>query len=136
MKLILATIIGSIVNFLMGGLFYMFLLADTLMKHMGQIYRPDYDFKMWAVGAGCFVGSLLLAIIYPRGYKGGSPMGEGLKFGLLMGLFAGLPTTFFMWASYKIGYIGAIADGIATIAIVTVTGLVIALVYGRGSSKA
>ena len=113
----------------------MFLFTNILMKNMGQIYRSDSDFKMWAVVVGCFTGSLFLSIIYPRGYKGGSPMSEGLKFGILMGFFAGVPTVFFNWASYKIGYMGAIADGIATIVIVALTCLTIALVYGRSDKK-
>ena len=77
MKLILAAILGGLVIFLGGWLLY------------GIIYMNLYGGTqpiLWRIAVGCFSQALFMAIIYPHGYKGGSPLMEGLKFGLWIGL--------------------------------------------------
>ena len=44
------------------------------------------------VALGFLVLALLMALVYPKGYKGGSPKLEGLRFGVIVGLIAESPT--------------------------------------------
>ena len=42
--------------------------------------------KMWTFAVGSLLRAFFLALIYPKGYKGDSPAGEGFKFGFYIGL--------------------------------------------------
>jgi len=41
---------------------------------------------MWAIGLAYLMVGIIMAYMYPKGYEGGSPVGEGLKFGAIIGL--------------------------------------------------
>lgn len=131
MKLILGTIVGGVIQFLIGGLVYMVILADFYSKHFQLLYRPVYDFKMWAIIVGCVTYAFFLSLIYPKGYKGGSPVSEGMKFGIYIGLLMSVPYVFFFWASYKVSYVGIAVDGIVGLISTIITCIAIALIYGK-----
>ena len=40
---------------------------------------------------GVLILAVLMAYMYPQGYKGGSPLKEGLRFGVIIGLLWALP---------------------------------------------
>src|SRR5689334_19553456 len=112
MRLILSTIIVGIVLFLLGGLFFSVLLADYFKSNFGAFMRSETDFKIWAFAAGSFARAFFMYIIYSKGYKGGSPFMEGLRFGLLIGLFFAVPYVFFMWGGFPVKYQPVVVDGI------------------------
>jgi hypothetical protein len=77
--------------------------------------------------------ALIMAYMYPKGYEGGTPAVEGLRFGVLLGLFSGIPFAIFFHLLFDIGFGPALAQiFIYTIEIAAV-GLLIGLVYGRSS---
>ena len=63
---------------------------------------------------------MLMAYLYPKGYSEGSPVGEGLKFGILIGLIWILP-------------LGLILDAVWHLVEEGAGGIVIGLVYGRNA---
>ena len=136
MKLIISTIVVGILLFILGFLAYGVVLGEYLKTHSSMPMRSPEDMKMWAFAVGSLLRALFLAMIYPAGYKGGSPAGEGFKFGLYMGLFFALPGVFFMWGSapitYQVAIVGGIADGI----ILLLAGLVTGLIYGKKEKPA
>jgi hypothetical protein len=136
MKLVISTIVVGILLFVLGFLAYGVLLADYFKTHAAMPMRSPEDMKMWAFAAGSLLRALFLAMIYPAGYKGGSPAGEGFKFGLYMGLFFALPTVFFMWGSAPITYQTAIVDGLSNGIMILLAGLVTGLIYGKKEKTA
>ncbi len=136
MKLIVSTIVVGILLFLLGYLSYGLLLAEYFKTHSAMAQRSPEDMKIWAFGVGSLLRALFLAIIYRVGYKGGSPAGEGFKFGLYMGLFFALPMVFFMWGSSPIAYQTAIVDGLAEGIMLLIAGLVTGLIMGRKDKPA
>jgi len=136
MKLIISTIVVGILLFILGYLTYGVILAEYLKTHASMPMRTGEDMKMWAFIVGSLLRALLLAIIYPLGYKGGSPAGEGFKFGLYMGLFFSLPGVFYLWGSSPVSYQTAIIDGLSNGIIVLLAGLVTGLIYGKKEKPA
>jgi hypothetical protein len=135
MKLILSAIIGGIVLFILGWIFYGFIFMDFMNEGYGKIMRDPNDFKIWAIAVANLLQAFFLAWIYPKGYKGGSPAKEGFMFGIDFGALIGAPYIFYMWASYPIKWQAALVDGIIVFVMTLITGLVIGLIYGKIGGK-
>ena len=69
-----------------GWLWHLVLFKDLYADAMTKVARPVPD--MGAIVPGVAVRALLLAWIYPLGYKGGAPWREGARFGVVMGLLS------------------------------------------------
>ena len=135
MKLILSTIVGGIVLFILGWIFYVLIFGGFIMENYGKIMRSPDDYKLWAVIVANFLEALFLAWIYPKGYKGGSPAKEGFMFGIDFGLLMSVPYIFYVWAMYPVKWQAALVDGIIMLVMTIITGLVIGLVYGKIGEK-
>ena len=135
MKLILSAIIGGIVLFILGWIFYGLIFMDFFKEGYGKIMRDPNDFKIWAIAVANLLQAFFLAWIYPKGYKGGSPAKEGFMFGIDFGALIGAPYIFYMWASYPIKWQTALVDGIIVFVMTLITGLVIGLIYGKIGGK-
>lgn len=131
MKLLLSTIIVAIVLFVLGWLFYAAIFAGFFREYYGFFQRSPDDMRMWAIIVADLLEAFFLAWIYPKGYKGGSPFGEGFKFGLYIGLLMGVPYVFFSWAMMPVTYKALVVDGLITIVITTIAGIVTGLIYGK-----
>jgi uncharacterized membrane protein YjgN (DUF898 family) len=127
-KWVLAWLIGFIVMFLVSGLWYLMLMADYNSVQFSEVQRAEFK-TLWII-IGYIVGAFLLAIIYPIGYKGGAPIKEGLRFGLLMGLVIALPYGLVLHAIYMIPLEGALVNTIYQVVEKCIGGMVIGLVYG------
>ena len=135
MKLILSTIIGGIVLFVLGWILYGLIFMNFFTEGYGKIMRDPNDFKMWAIIVANLLQAFFLAWIYPKGYKGGSPAKEGFMFGIEFGLLLSVPYVFYMWASYPITWQVALVDGIIVGFMILIAGLVIGLIYGNIGGK-
>lgn len=131
MKLILSTIVGGIVLFILGWVFYVLAFGSFITENFGKIMRSPDDYKLWAIVVAQFLQALFLAWIYPKGYKGGSPAKEGFMFGIAIGLLTSVPYVFYIWAQYPVKWQAAVVDGIIMLVMTIITGLVIGLIYGR-----
>jgi len=86
------------------------------------------------IGIGYVVLALLMAYVYPIGYKGGSALMVGLKFGAIMGLIWIVPHSIVM-----LGVEGTIpfqfiaVDGMWHLVEQGAGGVVIAMLYGKGA---
>ena len=129
-KFILAALAAFAVLFVLNSLWFGVIFKDWLANQMPEMHE-NIPLHVFAE----LVFAVLLAIIYPLGYKGGSPASEGLKFGLLMGLVYQLPNAIHMYASMGgspavpcMFIVNGILVGIAA-------GITIGLVYGnKGTS--
>ena len=129
-KFLLATAAAFATLFVINSLWYGVIFKDWFMEHMNA--PSDENIPMHAFAELCY--ALLLAWIYPLGYKSGSSMSQGIKFGLLMGLIYSLPGSIHHYASMSGSWeipCFFIANGIL---VSVAAGIVIALVYGAKSS--
>lgn len=84
------------------------------------------------------IQGVVLALIYPRWYRGGNPGVEGVRFGLLAGLFLYSISTLATIAKVEVNdpWRFVILSGIFHAIQFTVTGAGIGLVFGRLEAKA
>ena len=128
-KFVLAAIAGFIVMFGISALWHKIVMGSFYGNHYEAIAT---NVDLLYVLIGYLVIGLLMAFIYPIGYKGGSPLKEGPRFGALIGLVGLLPMTLIvLLGSGLVTHTGAIVDVIWHIIEEGIGGTVIALVYGR-----
>ena len=132
-KLVFAWLAGFVAMFLLSGLWYMVLMPDYYGTQFADVSRAEPLFT-WIV-FGYLVGSFLLAYIYPIGYKGESPLKEGLRFGFFMGLLLAVPSMFIGYAVNTYPLSGTMVDIIYQIVEKTIGGGVIGYVYGGGAES-
>ncbi len=130
-KLLTAWISSFIVMFSLSGLWYMILMSDYYNEQYTAIERAAPLFA-WIV-LGYLVLSFLMTYIYPLGYKGNSPMKEGLRFGFFMGLIIALPMGLIYHAVYTFPLSGTLIDIIYQVVEKTIGGGVIGFVYGSSA---
>ena len=84
--------VGSfVVMFGLGGLWHTVLMADYYEAIMPTVARAEPN--MVVVGFGYLITAVVMALVFPIGYKGGSGVAEGLRFGAVIGLLWWLPRT-------------------------------------------
>ena len=130
-KLLIAWLAGFIIMSLLSGLWYMVLMSDYNHVQFADVERAEFLF-IWIV-IGYLALSLLMAYLYPIGYKGKSPTKEGLRFGLLMGLVIAIPYSLILYATYTIPLTATLIDIVYQVVEITIVGIVIGYVYGSGA---
>ena len=130
-KLVFAWLAGFFAMFLLSGLWYMVLMADYYSVQFADVSRAEPLFT-WIV-LGYLAVSFLMAYIYPMGYKGLSPVNEGIRFGFFMGLIIAVPSMFIAYAVNTIPLTGSMVDIIYQIVEKTIGGGVIGYVYGSSA---
>jgi hypothetical protein len=97
------------------------------LKHL---WRPDMESKMWIVVLVALIWSVLFTLIFIKGYEGRGWL-EGVRFGLLIGLFWAIPMAYGSYAMYPIPYSLALQWFLYGLVESILAGIVVALVYGR-----
>ncbi len=132
-KLILASLGGGVVTFLLGGLWHAIILADFYETHSAALARPEPNMMMVALGS--LVIAVLMAYTYPIGYKGGSAVKEGFRFGALVGLIWVLPVSLIFSGAWNYPLVAVIVDSAWHIVEQGVVGIVIAFIYGTAAAS-
>lgn len=129
-RLVLAAVVGLIVEVGYGFVVYGMLLAGVFAKYPA-LYRsaesgPGYLPLMFA---GLFVAILAAAMMYAKGYEGGSGAAEGVRFGLLLGVFVAFAFAGVNYGVLNIGRRLALYTALAGLVEWTLIGAAIGLVY-------
>jgi hypothetical protein len=129
-RLALAAVVATIVDSIYGFTVYGMLLAGEFGKYpavyrsteAGQAYLP-------LMFGGIFIAILVASAIYAKGYEGGSGVVEGLRFGLMLGVFVFLAFGGVNYAVLNIGRRLALYAAAAGLVEWTLVGVAIGLVY-------
>ena len=129
-RLALAAVAATVFDVVYGFLVYGTLLASAFNRH-AAVYRsaetgPGYLPLMFA---GVLVASFAAAMIYAKGYEGGSGAAEGVRFGLLLGVFVVAAFAGVNYAVLNIGRHLALMAAAAGFVEWTAIGTIIGLVY-------
>src|SRR5258707_3899201 len=83
-----AAVAATVFDACYGFLVYGMLLAPEFAKYPG-VYRSNEAGQPFLplMFGGLFIAIVAAVIIYAKGYEGGSGVAEGLRFGLLLGVF-------------------------------------------------
>lgn len=132
-KWFLAGLLGFVVIFILSSLWYMVIMAGFYKTQNAEIMREQFNFPF--IVLGYLVLAFLMSYIYPIGYKGGPPVKEGLRFGVLVGLLVYLTTNLTLYGVWNFTLAGALVDAGYHVVEEVVGGIVIALVYGTAAAE-
>ena len=134
----LGGIVGGVVYFLLGWLFYGTLLTTFFHEHPGtatNVEKPMDQMVWWALILGNLLTGFLLAYIFSK--SGVSTLASGLVTGAVVGLLMCTSIDLIMYATTNISSKKAMAADVATFTVMSaIAGAVVGAVMGMGKPKA
>jgi hypothetical protein len=129
-RIVLAGVVATVVYFACGGLVFGKLIAKYYAPYPA-VYRPaEAVMKYFPIGiASTFLAILVLAVIYAKGYEGGTGVVEGARFGFLVGLFFVFAVVGDEYVTLNIGRKLALAMAAGRLFGWIIVGMAIGLVY-------
>ena len=121
-KFIIGGILGGIVNFILGWIFYGMLFKD--------LYPQTGNENLLFVFLGCLAFGFLLSQIIIN-WAQAIDFSSGLKVGIIVGLLYSLSMNFFMYSSMQVNYENMITDIIINIVSTGIIGAIIAITNGK-----
>lgn len=119
---IIGGIVGGIVDFLLGWVFYGMLFKD--------IYPQDENTNLTFIFLGCMTFGFLMSYIFTKLAGITNPM-TGLTAGAVIGFFNGLSMNFFMYSSMPLNTQSMATDVVICIVLGAGVGAAVALVNGK-----
>lgn len=119
---LIAGIVGGLVDFLLGFLFYGIIFKDS--------YPETPDMKLEFIFLGCITFGLLMSYIFIKWAGIKNPI-TGLTAGASIGFLYGLSTNFFMYSNRPLDTQNFIIDVVISIIIGAGVGAAVALVNGK-----
>lgn len=129
-KFVFATLFYAVVTMVHGFTWHFAFFKDVYAE-LGIYNREPPIIPLGF--ASMIIQGVILAHLYPRYYRGGNPSGQGIKFGLIMGLFLFSVSTLANAAKIQVSSMGtwlAVQSAFHVIQFVIV-GAGIGLIYGR-----
>ena len=124
----------AVIYFLLGGLFYGWLMKDWFAS---QAANPNMaEPNLVIIALLCLTYGLLMAYTFPFGYKGGSLVKEGLRFGILFSLIVNLPSGLGMVAMGAWTWAGFFVATIWEIIVGAILGIILAKMTGNAARAA
>ena len=129
-RLVLAAVAATVFDAVYGFLVYGMLLAPEFARYPG-VYRSNEAGQAFLplMFGGLFIAIAAAAIIYAKGYEGGSGVAEGARFGALLGVFVVFAFAAVDYAVLNIGRRLAVMTAAAGFVEWLVIGVIIGLVY-------
>lgn len=135
-KFVLSGIIGGICYFLLGWLFYGFLLRSYFEANGGTAIGVNREMPiLWILFIGHLSLAFLVATIFS--WRKIFTPSAGAKSGAIIGFLSGLGTNFIMYATSNIINKMTVMANVSTTTVMTlITGTVIAIILGKGKQQA
>ncbi|MEK7293497.1 MAG: hypothetical protein AAB049_00850 [Nitrospirota bacterium] len=125
-RLALASLAVFVVFFVVDGVVNNVLL-DDLYKQTASVWRPESEIQgnMWLMWLGTLILAPLFVLIYTKGYEANKPgLGQGVRFGLIVGVLLSAPQCLVWYAVLPIpaalavwwfmtGMVESVAAGVA-----------------------
>ena len=124
-KLILATFVSGFGMWIVAGIWHNLIMAN-LYKNVHATHEG-----LGILLVAYFILALLMAYIYPLGYKGKKPWIEGLRFGIIIGLLWVFPHGLAMAGAHGDSIIYVFKNSLWHMVEQGIGGIIIALVYGK-----
>jgi len=131
-RVVLAGIAGWAAYFVCGGVISGGLIAKEYRPYENVYRSREAIMSYFPVGiAATLIAIIILAAIYAKGYEGGSGALEGLRFGVLIGVFIVFAVVADEYVTMNIGARLALFMAAGRFVGWLIVGLVIGLVYKR-----
>lgn len=129
---IVVYIVWQALSFVVHGV----MLAETY-RVMGEVFRPEEVITgmMWMMYLGSALYLLLFCYIFTKGHEG-KGVGEGLRYGLLMGLFLSIPSAIDQYVVYPLTTNLAVIWFVCGVIAFMIAGAIFAAIYKPGAATA
>lgn len=129
-RFLIACVAVYVFYHLFGWVFHEWVMGDRYQALSGTLFRPQEETmdRFWLLYLTSAVWSVLFCFIFVRGYEGKGLM-EGVRYGVIMALFFGLPMAYESWIFYPIPLSMAHAWFIAGAVLSIVSGILAAAIY-------
>ena len=115
---------------------HMWLLAGAYKaEDVAKIMRPESEGKMWIYFLVYAIVSYFFTLIFSKGYEG-KGIGEGVRYGLYVGLLMATPMAYDSYATYPLPYSLALQWFIYGLVQYIILGVVVAWVFGKQKEAA
>lgn len=117
-------------------LFFHSIVLSGAYAQIASTMRPQEAMgRLMPLGwASTLILSFILVYLYHRGYEGkGSPLAEGLRFGLVIGLFSSIPMAAWCYVVFPISPTVAIGWFLITMIDMLAAGAIVGLLYRRAA---
>ena len=130
-RIALAGLAATVAYFALGFLLLAILPVADDIRRYAAVYRPEESMMRVApVGMGAMlVAMIALAALYATTVRDGSLVAQGVRFGVLVGIFAAGSFLLHNYVSLNIGLRLALLQALAYFVQLLGAGIVIALVY-------
>ena len=136
-RIVLAGVAATVVYFVVGGLVFGKLIAGYYAPYPNVYRAQAAAMSYFPIGIVLtLIAILFLAAIYAHGYKGGSGVAEGFRFGLLIGIFMVCAMVGDEYVTLNIGRELALAMAAGRLFGWIIVGVVIGLIYKPKASTA
>ena len=135
-KFLWSTVLGFIVMFILSWIGHEPLMQGLLFDSspMAEIERESP--AVIGIAAAYLVLSLLMVYIYPRGIEGDSVFGNGIRFGIVMGLLIALPISIILYSTLAtVPFTRVIVETVWHVVEQGAGGVVIAYAWGMESAS-
>ena len=132
-KLLTSAAVAFVAMFVLSYLWHEIIMADYYASNTPQLTRDEFIVPL--IAAGYVVLAIVMAYMYPLGYKGGSAMVEGFRFGAVVGVLVWLSTNLVYTAIWNYPMGTALVDSAWHVVEEGIGGMAIALVFARGTNE-
>jgi hypothetical protein len=125
----LACLAAYVVLQILGFLIHQLWLGSTYMA-LSEVWRPQAEMmsKMWVMYITAAVWTICFCYIFVRGYENKGIM-EGLRYGVIIGLFYSLVQSYDSYVIYPIPYSLALQWFLSGLVVSIILGVIVALIY-------
>jgi hypothetical protein len=128
-KWIIAGLVIFVVDQLLSYLIHNVILSGAY-EATAQLWRSmeEMNSMMWLIWLSGLIWSFIFVFVFAKGYEGGGLM-EGIRYGLIMGIFFSIPMSLATYATQPISF--GLAAGWLVLGIIDITilGVLAALLY-------
>jgi len=128
-RFVLACLAVYVVYHVISVTINMVILADAY-EALSHVWRPEAEMmsKMWIMFLTSAAWTVIFCYIFTRGYEG-KGVAEGARYGLLMGLFIGIPFSYESYMVYPVTLNLAHGWFLGALVVSVISGIVLAMIY-------
>ncbi len=124
-KLLLSTVFGGFGMWVIAGIWH-----NLIMANLYKNVHATHD-GLALLLVAYFILALLMAYIYPLGYKGKNPVIEGLRFGIVIGIVWVFPRGLAMVGAHGDSVIYVVKNSLWHMVEQGLGGIIIGVLYGK-----
>lgn len=125
MKLLLSTLIGGFGMWVIAGLWH-----NLILPNIDRSIQAHHD-GLALMLISYFILAFLISYIYTLSYKGGNPVFEGLKMGIIIGILWVFPHGLAMAGAHDTSIVYEINNGLYHMVEQGIGGIIIAVILGK-----